>query len=125
VRDEFVERSDAIIRFNDERFGPLTDESKRRARERIGKAGDPLPAVWSAMVLDVQGGVWLQRASCYAAWLSDPTTTWEVIGPQGDLIATVEVPRNVTILSVDGDRVLASQTDTLEVQYLALYRVER
>jgi hypothetical protein len=124
VRPELVDLLERWL--DDETFGALTSASKTEALERIGAAGDPLPTVWSAMIPDLEGGVWLQRASCYSSWgFSDPVGTWEVVDSLGRLTAVVRVPADLTVLSVHGKRVLVSLTDDLNVPYLALYEVER
>lgn len=124
VRQDFVDRVERAIEWQEER-GPVTGASKDTAWQRVGEVGDPLPAAWSAMVTDVRGGVWLERAECPASGLDPAPTTWEVLDEEWQLRATVEVPGEARVLSVHGDKVLAAITPYGAIPRLALYRVER
>lgn len=125
VRQEIVDLLDQHLVARGRTSGDYTPESKQQVRDALGPAGAPLPAVWSEMVPDADGGVWLQRASCHATWLGDPTNTWEVVGPDWRLERTVTVPREMRILAVDGDRVLAFRPGDFDEPLLGLYRLVR
>lgn len=100
-----------------------TAESKAELWERVGEVGDPLPVVWAELIPDQAGGAWLQRAACEPD-RSTPST-WEVLGPDWSLQATVTVPGEARVLSVNDDLVLAAITPDFEIPHLALYRLER
>jgi hypothetical protein len=120
-----VDYLETVIQDNLTRFGSFTAASLAEARARIGEAGDPLPLVWSAVVPDVQGGVWLQRAACAQFATPSPTTAWEVVSAEGRLLAVVEVPTELTIVAADGDRVLVAALGDLDVQRVGVYRSRR
>lgn len=124
VRADLVMRVEEVLASWEERVGrPISRTSKRAVLDRIGRVGDALPTVWSAMVRDVQGGFWLQRASCSAYWLSDSATTWEVVDREGTLKATVQLPDELSVVSVSGDRVLVQSTGEFNVPYISVYGV--
>lgn len=122
VRKELIDRVERAIDWADEGRS-ATAASRNAARERIGRVGDPLPAVWADLVADQNGGVWLQRASCDLSRTAP--STWEVLDPDWTLRATVEVPAELRVLSVREDLVLAAITPDHEIPHLALFRIER
>jgi hypothetical protein len=125
VEPAYVERMEGLIESFESEHGQATAESKRVVRDRVGDVGDPLPAVWSALVPDVEGGVWLERAICLAGEDSERPRVWEVVGGDGRLEGTVRVPGHLRIISVRGNRVLASFRDDLGIPYLTMYEVQR
>ncbi len=122
VRQDLIDFVERAVEWAEESRS-MTSASKKDARETVGRLGDPLPAVWSGMVADQDGGVWLQRASCDLAGTA--STTWEVLDSDWTLQGTVSVPADIRVLSVRGDLVLAAITSFQEIPYLALYRVSR
>jgi hypothetical protein len=117
-----VEAVERFIRGSERMSGRATRRSKESVRGQIGQVGDPLPSVWSAMVQDVSGRVWLRRASCFSA---DSIETWEVFDDRGKLLATVRVPQTIRILSVNRDRLIGVVTDHLDVGHVAVFRIRR
>lgn len=71
----------------------------------------------SALVLGGGGGLWIRTAAVPGA----PLVRWWRLHTDGRLIARVEVPLDVRIVDVDGERVLAVQTDALGVERIAIY----
>jgi hypothetical protein len=88
----------------------------------LGDVGDQLQTVWSDMVTDRSGRLWLRRSNCGSTRAHE---MWDVLDTVGNRIATAVSPADFRIWSVDGDRVLASTTDSLGVQQIAVLRVAR
>jgi hypothetical protein len=50
---------------------------------------------------------------------------WDVLDTLGNHLAIAATQAGVGIWSIDGDRVLASMTDSVGVEYIAVFRVVR
>jgi hypothetical protein len=50
---------------------------------------------------------------------------WKVYSPEGRITAEVEVPRDLTVLGIDDDTVLALFKDELDLEYVRLYHLQR
>jgi hypothetical protein len=48
-----------------------------------------------------------------------------VYSPEGRITAEVEVPRDLTVLGIDDDTVLALFKDELDLEYVRLYHLQR
>ncbi len=48
-----------------------------------------------------------------------------MFSPEGRIIAEAEVPKDVTILGIDEDSVLALSKDELDLEYVRLYHWRR
>ncbi len=120
VRADYLDLLRRSVMNNDR----ASDASRQDVLERFGDVGAPFPNVWSNMIRDVQGTVWLERASCYPNWLDWEYSVWEALDDDWSLVAEVRVPTDLTVLSVSGDRVLALSFDELSVPYLGVYPVQ-
>lgn len=96
-------------------------ESKRAALAALGDVGEPLPSYWSDILLDDEGGVWLEVAMC--TW-EHRDRTWVRFDSAARKTGTVAVPAGLRLLAVRGVVVLAVQTDSLGIESPGLFRVE-
>jgi hypothetical protein len=76
-----------------------------------------LPPIVAARAGD-DGVLWLQRED-----LGGPSAHWLLIAPDGKLIGTLDIPRNIAVRWSSGDIVWAVLTDELEVPWLVRYRL--
>jgi len=125
VPEQYLAFLESAIAQSENRVGEFTAASKRVALNRPGRPGEPLATVWSAMVSDIRGETWLERATCAGPWRAEAATDWEVVSASGTLTAVARVPSWMHLLSVDGERVMAAFYDELEVPHLGVYRVFR
>jgi len=101
--------------------GP-TEQSRSETLERAGRVGEPLRSVWSRLLVN-RGAheVWLLRATCNS---ESPVDVWDIVSIDGGTTATAELPSNLRVLAVDGDRVLGIQKDALGVESVVVLVVE-
>jgi hypothetical protein len=78
-----------------------------------------LPAVKAAVVAR-NGDVWLRRHL-----LEPDRSGWWVFDPEGSMRATADLPAELTVKAVAGDRVWGVETDHLDVPYIVGYRLVR
>jgi len=63
------------------------------------------------------GSLWLKRED------GSRTVDYTVIAPNGNLVATLTLPRNVTLRAVVGDTVWGVETDADDVPSIVRYRI--
>jgi hypothetical protein len=70
-------------------------------------------------VAATDGSLWLRREE------GRPTVDHWVIGESGDLVASVSIPRNVTVKAVAGSAVWVVETDLDDVPHVVKYTIMR
>lgn len=92
---------------------------------------DEIPQV-AGLLADDQGYIWAKvyDPSVDSIWLHDavrpaPGGEWRVLRPDGELVATVPMPENVTPLDIRGDRLLGVARDELDVERIVVHGLER
>lgn len=76
---------------------------------------------FAGLFSDATGHLWIQRTAAS----SDLTQVWTIHGPDGIAMATLEMPIELEVLSVDATHVLAKVTDELGVEAVRSYRFSR
>ncbi len=94
-------------------------ESRRRGWRRL-EYPTALPA-YRSLLLDNASNLWIEE---YPRPGVD-TTTWYVFDAEGAAIASLEVPSAFSILEVRSDSVLGRWTDSLGVDYLRIYSLQK
>jgi hypothetical protein len=79
-----------------------------------------LPAV-SRAVIGRDGSIWLQREDSPGALES----TWQVLSPSGESLATLRLPRAERLLEVSADRLWTAALDENDVPFVKWYRIDR
>jgi hypothetical protein len=92
------------------------------SKEALAKAGaaKTFPA-FGAIKVDRVQRVWVGE---YALPGQQPRT-WTVFGKNGELIANAVLPAGVEVLDIGEDYVLGKMHDDLDVEYVAMYRLNR
>lgn len=120
--EEFVESVRGWIERTEREWGRATSESKQAVSERIGDPGDSIPSAWSAMFTDRSGRIWLRKADCNLS-RTPPGATWEVVDRRGSPMGSVSLRPGMRLLAADGDRILVTTIDDLDVERIAVYRI--
>lgn len=94
---------------------PLQEPTLREFPE-----GVPLP-IYSEILVDGEGLVWLEE---YPG-RRDDSRRWRVLGPDGKQLGHVEVPGPFLVTDTGANHVLGVWTDTLDVEYVHVYRLSR
>jgi hypothetical protein len=102
-------------------------------RDRLARAREsgrgPLPE-FGFITADAIGRVWIGHTRLDANMYGpgDVITTadrFDVVAPDGAWLGTVDMPVHLEILDIDQDYVLGIEKNDLDVQAVALYRIER
>src|SRR5690606_597494 len=99
------------------RIQPPADSLESFLR-RMGDIGNPLPA-WQGVVPDPSGRLWLELPRCH----TPGPASFQVIDLEGREVATIDIPEDMRVLAVRGDRVLVVRTDEFRLEYIELYRI--
>ncbi len=86
--------------------------------------GSPAAAVFSVfdrILLDRRGNLWVGPVGDSI----DTAYTWDVFDPGGHLIANIIIPATLTPTDVGSDYFVGSWRDTLGVEYVSVYRLEK
>jgi hypothetical protein len=98
-------------------------EGATRARIRDELAAMPFPDRMPAianLVADRAGRLWVRR---YAPPYEE-ARVWDVLGVDGRLEATLEMPSSLTIRDIGEDYLLGVWRDDFDVEYVRIYRLE-
>ena len=93
---------------------------------------DEFPPV-GGLLADDRGHLWVKvyDPSADALWLKPnalafaPGGEWRVLGPDGEWVATVQMPDNLIPLDIRGNRLLGVARDALDVERVVLHAVVR
>ena len=100
-------------------FEGLSETLQRRDRGRI-HVPPRYPPV-TDLVVAQDGTIWLAREDG-----PGPTRTWWALDPgSGDVLGSIELPRDHTIVAGRGATVVTRHEDALEVPYVTRWRIER
>lgn len=107
------------------------EDLKLRLLERMPPT-ERLPAV-GGLLVDDRGLLWAKAYDPSAdalrlkrnALQTGPGGTWQVLRPDGQLVATVEVPDRVIPLEIEGRRLLGVSRDAMDVERVVVHTVER
>jgi hypothetical protein len=89
--------------------------------ERALRSGDRIPAHLppvTAAASGADGSIWVRREETLGQ-----TARWDVLDRNGELQATLELPRRVTVETVSGDVMVGVELDELDVPYVVRYRI--
>lgn len=106
-------------RFIDERFTDPTSPM-RAAYEELGMH-DRFPA-HAELGADRDGNLWVKP---YRRPAQEGPDRWLVFDPEGALLARIELPEELRVLEVRGDRLLAVRPDELEVERVVVYELRK
>jgi hypothetical protein len=81
-----------------------------------------IPAHAQRMYADALGNLWLQA---YQLPGHDGPSTWLVFDTDGQWLGTVDMPAAFTVNEIGPDYVLGVARDSLDVQYVRMYRLEK
>jgi len=93
-------------------------DTLRAAVERYGSVGEISPVVWSRLIVDPVGRLWLGRGSCAEGYPS----TFEVVDTSGVLVGWSRVPP-MAFRAARGETALFTRADSLGVEYVEIFRV--
>ena len=74
------------------------------------------------VILSNEGNVWLERNSGAPA---SAARSWDVLGPDGQHLASVSVPSTLTVLTINGDRIWGLENDEDGNPQLVRYAIKR
>jgi hypothetical protein len=97
------------------------DATREQVLARIRSQGSNVVPPYARISLDAAGYTWLAE---YPAHTPEPRR-WTVLDPTGALLGTVELPLPARILDIGDDYILAAYRDALDIEYVALFRLER
>jgi hypothetical protein len=123
--DAYAERQAASARaLNPGMPRDRLEASIRQQRERFEvDTSQPFPLFTGARG-DGQGGVWLSGFPTDVAGPSEGPAHWSVIAPDGRWLGSVTLPDRFRLLDVSADRVLGVLRDELDVESVAVFRVQ-
>jgi len=99
--------------------------------------GAPIPDVrpiFVSLLVAADGALWVQEYPDWAGGLwglirtgevGDPPSRWLVFDEIGRLIAKVHIPAESRLLSASGDAVAVLERDSLDVEYVRVYPLDR
>ena len=86
---------------------------------------DSVPAI-ASLHRGAGGEMWVGRRRGPGHWTRRPVAEYDVFAPDGQWLATVSMPDDVTqLLSADRDYIVVTAMDDLEVQYVRTYKLRR
>ena len=85
-------------------------------------SGHTMP-VFDAVLSDSEGRIWLR--DFVPTWVDKHANAWTVINPAGRVERRVAVPVDITLTHVGGEYVTGVARDSLEVEYVVVYRLEK
>ena len=123
-----------IVRWEagDRTIGP--DDRRRYIDERFTDPTSPMRAAYEELDMhdrfpahaelgaDRDGNLWVKP---YRRPAQEGPDTWLVFDPDGALLARVELPEELRVLEVGGDRLLAVRPDELEVERVVVYELRK
>ena len=104
-------------------FADATGDQRRRLERmrEVTPVSHEFPA-HGQLITTRAGGLWVQQ---YPRPRSPDATAWWIFGPDGAMTATVTVPTSFRITDVGADAVLGIERDSLDVEHVRLYGIER
>jgi hypothetical protein len=117
-----VDRADRR-RFRDDVLAGIRRPEQRPNLERwLSEISYPSSKpTFAGLFSDATGHLWIQRTAAS----SNLAQVWTIHGPDGIAMATLEMPIELEVLSVDATHVLAKVTDELGVEAVRSYRFSR
>lgn len=106
-----------------QRMADATGNDLRRLERmrEVTPVSDQFPAYgWLESASD--GGLWVQQ---YPRPRAPDATAWWAFKPDGTMMATVTVPSSLRITDVGTDAVLGIERDSLDVEHVRLYGIDR
>jgi hypothetical protein len=76
---------------------------------------------FGAMAVDPEGNVWVQEYPRPG----QKEVAWAVLGPDGQPVARIQLPRALEVYEVGRDYVVGRRRDDLDVEHVELYSVTR
>jgi hypothetical protein len=100
--------------------GPTESLDEMLASQRAAARG-PYP-LFARLLTDPDGNVWIAG---YNPGDVRHATRYQVVSSEGEWLGTVEVPPGLEILDIDREYLLGVERDSLGVEAVALYRLDR
>jgi hypothetical protein len=72
-----------------------------------------------AVVAGKDGTLWLKREDLRKQFVS-----WMLVGPSGEMIATVDLPRRLRVMYADRTQVIGEELDEFDVPHISRYRIK-
>jgi hypothetical protein len=105
----------------DEITGMAPPAARERATASLRQIAMPkLLPPYSALLPDVDGAVWIVQS-----FPGDPTTSLRAVRPGGEVVASVELPRALTVFEIGRDYILGGYEDAAAEPHIAMYRLRR
>lgn len=76
---------------------------------------------FAAMISDEDGNLWIRPS----VRRDSESVRWTVYGPDGQALAHIDTPSDLTVFDVDATHLLAKRTDEFDVETVLSYRVRR
>lgn len=112
-----------VARFKEERLERVAASDRRQEIEAM-LAEAPFPKqspAFGAMAVDPEGNVWVQEYPRPG----QAEVAWAVLGPDGQPVARIQLPRALEVYEVGRDYVVGRRRDDLDVEHVELYSVTR
>lgn len=100
-----------------------SEEARRRTERRVAEmpARDTVPA-YSDLRVDAEGNLWVRAFHLF--WVDGPIEWW-VFDETGRWLSVVSVPKRFRVTEIGTDYVLGEWTDSLDVERIRLYGLEK
>jgi hypothetical protein len=120
MKDAYVESQRVLYTRLVERTGRSLAEAKQLLRMTL-QFPERIPEHGNRMWADALGNLWLQE------YAFDPAeaTRWSVFDVEGRWLGIVDMPAGFTVNEIGADYVLGIARDSLDVQYVRMYRLEK
>ena len=93
----------------------------KRIPQIAGLIADDSGGIWAKDYDPLQDSIWLKGN---AVW-PQPGGQWRVIGPDGRIMATVEIPAGLRPMEIRGELLVGVSTDELDVERVVIHRIRR
>jgi len=116
-------QSSDVEEYRKNRLAVVEDPERRREME-ITLDAAPVPELspaFGALAVDPEGNVWIQAYPRPG----EPTATWAVLRPSGELLARITIPHPLQVLQVGRDYLQGLRRDDLGVEKVEMYAVTR
>lgn len=114
---------DAMVQSAVERGSTELGAAERNARDVIATVPEGHTFPWLDDVLqETSGAIWIR--DFVPTWLDPTDRTWTEYDPDGVVRRRVTLPAGLTVMHVASDRVTGVERDSLDVEYVVVYRIE-
>lgn len=104
--------------------GAALDAAVKRVLDRLEVDRSVSLPLFGELHGDGQGGVWVGTYTVGTSPSATPPRRYSVVASDGTWLGTLEMPPRFRVLDIRNDRVLGVLSDSLDVESVAVYRVE-